>query len=72
MDLGTVDGWSASFARVPRSALGLLTLSQGSYSQNVRLDLDKGIAIDAVMGVDRARISHIVDLIIGQLASAHA
>jgi hypothetical protein len=42
-------GWVASSAEISLSSpLALLTLRQGNYSQNVRLDLDKQIAIDPV------------------------
>ena len=42
----------ASFAQIsPTSPLALLTLRSENYSQNIRLDLDKGIALDQTVGL---------------------
>lgn len=49
LNMPTDAGWLAASAQIsPSSPLALLTLEQGNYSQRVRLDLDKRIAIDPV------------------------
>jgi hypothetical protein len=49
LNMPTDAGWLASSAQISSSSpLALLTLEQGNYSQRVRLDLDKRIAIDPV------------------------
>jgi hypothetical protein len=50
LNIPTGTGWTASLAEMASrgSPLVLLTLRQDNYSQRVRIDLDKKIAIDAL------------------------